>query len=57
VTEFSPPPPDPAVPLPTFCLLLLDPVAVDHLQLRGEPQSRDRYFETSEGWKMESVNP
>ncbi|MDG2616042.1 pyridoxamine 5'-phosphate oxidase family protein [Thermoleptolyngbya sichuanensis XZ-Cy5] len=57
VAEFSPPPPDPTAPLPTFCLLLLAPAEVDHLQLRGDPQSRDRYFETSDGWQMESVNP
>jgi pyridoxamine 5'-phosphate oxidase len=29
---FEPPPPDPAQPVPNFCLLLLDPVQVDHLE-------------------------
>ncbi|HEY9620726.1 MAG TPA: Npun_F5749 family FMN-dependent PPOX-type flavoprotein, partial [Crinalium sp.] len=40
---FHPAPPDPLTPLPNFCLLLLDPTQVDHLELRGEPQNRDRY--------------
>lgn len=55
---FTPPPPDPLTPLPTFCLLLLDPMQVDHLELRGEPQNRDRYHRDDEGiWRVMSVNP
>ena len=55
---FSPPPPDPHEPLPNFCLLLLDPVEVDHLELRGEPQNRFRYsMDEGDTWQMESINP
>ncbi|HIK55969.1 MAG TPA: pyridoxamine 5'-phosphate oxidase family protein [Synechococcales cyanobacterium M55_K2018_004] len=56
--SFSPPPPDPNQPLPNFCLLLLQPVEVDHLQLRGDPQSRDRYWLQESGeWQQQAVNP
>lgn len=55
---FSPPPPDPQAPLPNFCLLLLDPVQVDHLELRGNPQNRDRYTLADGGtWQVEAINP
>lgn len=55
---FSPPPPDPATPLPNFCLLLLDPVKVDRLELRGEPQNRCFYQrEESNAWSTIEVNP
>jgi pyridoxamine 5'-phosphate oxidase len=45
-------------PIETFGLLLLDPVQVDHLELRGEPQHRTIY-RRGEGkdWTMVSVNP
>lgn len=55
---FSPPPPDPANPLPNFCLLLLDPVKVDHLELRGDPQNRWCYLrDESQNWSAVAVNP
>jgi len=55
---FNPSPPDPTIPLATFCLLLLDPTQVDHLELRGEPQNRYRYSKDSQQtWSVESVNP
>lgn len=55
---FSPPSPDPETPLPNFCLLLLDPVKVDHLELRGDPQNRWFYQrEESHAWSTIAVNP
>ena len=55
---FSPPPPDPNQPLPNFCLLLLDPRQVDHLELRGEPQNRWLYsYNNTQGWSKQAVNP
>jgi PPOX class probable FMN-dependent enzyme len=56
--DFSPPPPEPDQPLPNFCLLLLDPVQVDHLELRGEPQNRCLYQKNpSHDWLQQAVNP
>lgn len=56
--SFSPPAPDPHDPLPNFCLVLFDPIQVDHLELRGEPQNRSRYtLDDYDTWKVESVNP
>ncbi len=48
-----------------FCLLLLDPTYVDHLELRGDPQNRFIYLRyDSEDpdnedpeWTIQSVNP
>lgn len=55
---FSPPLPDSASPLPNFCLLLLDPVKVDHLELRGDPQNRWFYQrDESHAWSTIAVNP
>lgn len=55
---FMPPPPDPEKPLESFCLLLLEPIQVDHLELRGEPQNRYIYrCNEQQEWSMESVNP
>ncbi len=57
-TAFEPPPPDPTQPLPTFCLLLLDPVQVDHLELRGEPQNRRVYcLNDNQQWSNQEINP
>ncbi|MFS0518076.1 Npun_F5749 family FMN-dependent PPOX-type flavoprotein [Nostoc sp. UIC 10607] len=55
---FEPPAPDPVQPVPNFCLLLLDPVQVDHLELRGEPQNR-RFYRRDENqkWFCEEINP
>jgi len=45
-------------PLSTFCLLLLEPDRVDHLELRGVPQQRCFYQLDSSGqWSVEAVNP
>lgn len=55
---FLPPHPDPVKPLDNFCLLLLEPVKVDHLQLRGEPQNRTFYVRSGAGvWDIAEVNP
>jgi PPOX class probable FMN-dependent enzyme len=55
---FSPPPPDPVHPLANFCLLLLDPFKVDHLQLQGDPQNRRFYLRgNSDIWSTIGVNP
>lgn len=51
-------PPDSQVPLAHFCLLLLDPLQVDHLELKGTPQNRHVYqLKDCEGWFVEEVNP
>lgn len=55
---FEPPSPDPSQPLPNFCLLLLDPVQVDHLELRGEPQNRRLYhLDENQTWSCQEINP
>ncbi len=55
--DFNPPQPDSQQPLDDFCLLLLAPTAVDHLELRGEPQNRYSYELSAGDWKMRSLNP
>jgi PPOX class probable FMN-dependent enzyme len=58
VLAFSPPPPSPDEPLANFCLLLLDPERVEHLELRGEPQNRCRYYlDSSQQWLAQPINP
>lgn len=55
---FTPPDPDPEVVLPNFSLLLLDPMEVDHLELRGEPQNRWMYFlDSAQSWSSRTLNP
>ncbi|MBF2065507.1 MAG: pyridoxamine 5'-phosphate oxidase family protein [Calothrix sp. C42_A2020_038] len=55
---FAPPQPDAVKPLPEFCLLLLNPVKVDHLQLKGEPQNRYLYTcDELENWTCLEINP
>jgi pyridoxamine 5'-phosphate oxidase len=55
---FTPAPPDSQQPLANFCLLLIDPVQVDHLELRGNPQNRTIYcLEASQNWSIKAVNP
>lgn len=45
-------------PLPNFCLLLLEPVQVDHLELRGEPQNRwIHQLDGEQTWSTQAVNP
>lgn len=55
---FSPPQPNAIKPLDNFCLLLFEPVKVDHLRLRGEPQNRTIYIRNEAGiWDVMEVNP
>lgn len=55
---FQPPAPDVTTPLAHFCLLLLNPSHVDHLELRGDPQNRWIYQLDDEiGWSVLPVNP
>ena len=57
-TAFATTPPDSTNPPKCFCLLLLQPVQVDHLELRGEPQNRWLYrYEDSQTWSTEAINP
>lgn len=44
-------------PLDNFCLLLLDPDWVDHLELRGDPHTRHTYDRQGDQWIMQAVNP
>lgn len=58
VSAFEPPAPDPTQPLLNFCLLLLEPEMVDHLELRGEPQNRWLYLRGfNQSWSAQAVNP
>ncbi|WP_414551144.1 Npun_F5749 family FMN-dependent PPOX-type flavoprotein [Anabaena sp. CCY 0017] len=55
---FAPSPPNSAQPLPNFCLLLLEPTQVDHLELRGEPQNRRIYhLDEQQEWVSQEINP
>jgi pyridoxamine 5'-phosphate oxidase len=54
---FAPPQPDAHQPLDNFCLLLLAPRRIDHLELRGEPQNRFIYTLVDEEWVVGQVNP
>ncbi|WP_013324205.1 Npun_F5749 family FMN-dependent PPOX-type flavoprotein [Gloeothece verrucosa] len=57
-SAFCSPFPSPDQPLTNFCLLLLDPQRVDHLELRGNPQNRYQYFlDESKTWIRQEVNP
>ena len=56
--KFEVEPPDVDTPLDNFCLLLLTPQKIDHLQLKSDPQQRHLY--TLQGnctWKTQAVNP
>ncbi|PZU96577.1 MAG: pyridoxamine 5'-phosphate oxidase [Leptolyngbya sp.] len=47
-----------AAPPAEFCLVLLQPNHVDHLELRGEPQNRALYDRQPDGtWQVKVVNP
>jgi pyridoxamine 5'-phosphate oxidase len=52
-------PPEPLQPVEVFCLLLLQPFTIDHLELRGEPQQRTLYqwAEATGDWQWAIVNP
>ena len=57
-SAFDVAPLDPKVPLDNFCLLLLIPKRVDHLQLKGDPQQRCIYrLEKDNTWSSQFVNP
>ena len=58
VIAFQPVTPHPSDPLPDFCVLLLTPTQVDHLELRGEPQNRWLYQLAQTGkWTQRAINP
>ncbi len=45
-------------PVSNFCLLLLEPEQVDHLELRGKPHHRQIYYwNEQKNWITQSVNP
>ena len=49
---------DTEIPPDSFCLLLLNPIIVDHLKLRGAPQHRYHYEQAADGtWSVVTVNP
>ncbi len=51
-------PTDPEAPLPSFALIVLDPVEVDHLELDGNPQNRWVYRRDDAGqWRGTEINP
>ena len=57
-SAFELPPPNSANPLFNFCLLLLDPTKVEHLELRGEPQNRWLYqTDIYRTWSTQAINP
>ena len=56
-TLFEVAPLDPILPPDTFCLLLLDPQTVDHLELRGDPQQRTYYIYQDGDWATSNINP
>lgn len=55
---FNPDPPSEKQPVDNFCLLLLKPKKVDHLELRGNPQNRYLYELRSDNtWEEKAINP
>ena len=56
--EFDIEPPDVETPLNNFCLLLLTPTKIDHLQLKSDPQQRHLYtLQGDRTWETQAVNP
>jgi pyridoxamine 5'-phosphate oxidase len=55
--HFEPMPVGLTEPVVDFCLLLLDPTLVDHLELSGSPQNRWIYQRDQEDWHIQAVNP
>lgn len=49
--------PDHSTALSNFCLLLLEPDRVDHLELKGNPQDRSLYDWNGDHWSVQEVNP
>ena len=57
-SSFEVQPLDPKSPPDTFCILMLEPVWVDHLELRGDPQDRTVYERNAlDSWSVQSVHP
>lgn len=55
---FDLPPPPLDQPPSQFCLLLLQPVAVEHLELKGAPQTRTAYtLNAADDWRVADLNP
>ena len=51
-------PPNADKPLENFCLLLLSPQKIDHLQLKSDPQQRHLYsLQSDRRWTTQAVNP
>lgn len=44
-------------PAANFCLLLFDPLQVDHLELRASPQSRHQHAWNGTCWIVTAINP
>lgn len=44
-------------PVANFCLLLFDPLQVDHLELRGNPQNRHQHRWDGTRWTVTAINP
>ncbi len=56
--DFSPPVLDTTQPLPQFCLILLNPITVDWLELRSEPHNRWFYqLNGDRTWSQQAINP
>lgn len=56
--RFAEPEPNPQVPPDSFCLGLLTPQAVDHLELKGAPQTRTHYSRIdADQWHQVELNP
>jgi PPOX class probable FMN-dependent enzyme len=45
------------MPPDSFAALCLRVEEIDHLTLRGDPQTRRRGWRTSDGWEYEAINP
>ncbi|MGB3494084.1 MAG: Npun_F5749 family FMN-dependent PPOX-type flavoprotein [Elainellaceae cyanobacterium] len=57
-SDFESQPLDPDSPPDTFCILVLEPVWVDHLELRGNPQNRYIYKrDAPDSWSVQAVHP
>jgi pyridoxamine 5'-phosphate oxidase len=56
-SAFAPQEIDPLQPIDDFCLMLLSPTRVDHLQLKGGPQNRCIHDLIQGQWAQRSVNP
>ena len=56
-TRFQEPSSDAQNPSEVFCLGLLNPTSVDHLELRGDPQNRTHYDQVDSQWHSRILNP